>query len=63
MAASDEEKQLQKRGLMPIEATADGDENFNVNETLEFTTKKMVPKILQTKRKQRDTKYALLLIL
>jgi len=46
---------------MPIEATADSDENFNANETLEFTTKKMVPKILQTKRKQRDTKYALFL--
>jgi len=47
---------------MPIEPAADGEENFNVNETLEFTAKKMVPKIMPMKRKQRDTKYALLLL-
>lgn len=41
---------------MQIESTVDGDENFNFNETLEFTAKKMVPKILPTKRKQKDIK-------
>jgi hypothetical protein len=62
MAATDEEKQLQKRGLISIEPAADGEENFNVNETLEFTVKKMVPKIMPMKRKQRDTKYGFIII-